>query len=277
MIKKTGLGKGMGALLPVVEKEQTSYFICPIEEIKPNRSQPRKTFTTDKLEELAASIREKGVIQPLVVIRKGNHYEIIAGERRWRAAQKAGLHEVPVVIQDVSENTALEMALIENIQREDLNAIEEAHAYRSLMEKIDLSQEEMAKRVGKDRSTVANSLRLLKLPEDIQRDLITEQLSMGHARALLALDQPELIRKAREEIIKKQLTVRGAEALVKRLKNPSPKKAKGETREIVELVELLKKRFQTKVEIKSAGRCGKIAISFSGKDELSRIIEMLGI
>jgi ParB family transcriptional regulator, chromosome partitioning protein len=277
MVKKTGLGKGMGALLPVVEKEQTSYFICPIEEIKPNRAQPRKTFTAEKLDELAASIREKGVIQPLVVIKKAGHYEIIAGERRWRAAQKAGLHEVPVVIQDVSENTALEMALIENIQREDLNAIEEAHAYRALMEKIDLSQEEMAKRVGKDRSTVANSLRLLKLPEEIQRDIISERLAMGHARALLSLDQPEQLKKAREEIIRRHLSVRGAESLVKRLKNPAPKKSKVQEREISELVELLKKRFQSKVEIKTGGRCGKIEISYSGRDELSRIVELLGI
>lgn len=277
MVKKTALGKGMGALLPVFEKEQTSYFICPIEDIKPNRAQPRKTFTSEKLDELAASIREKGVIQPLVVIKKAGHFEIIAGERRWRAAQKAGLHEVPVVIQDVSENTALEMALIENIQREDLNAIEEAHAYRALMEKIDLSQEEMAKRVGKDRSTVANSLRLLKLPEEIQRDIVTERLSMGHARALLSLDQPEQLKKAREEIIKKHLSVRGAESLVKRLKNPAPKKSKGQEREIAELVEQLKKRFQSKVEIKTGGRCGKIEISYSGREELSRIIELLGI
>ncbi len=277
MVKKTGLGKGMGALLPVMAKEHTSYFICPIEDIKPNRAQPRKTFTSEKLEELAASIREQGVIQPLVVIRKANHYEIIAGERRWRAAQKAGLHEVPVVIQDVSENTALEMALIENIQREDLNAIEEANAYRSLMEKIDLSQEEMAKRVGKDRSTVANSLRLLKLPEEIQRDLVEERLSMGHARALLALEHPEMLRKAREEILKKHLSVRGAEALVKRLKNPLPKKSKGQDLEYVEVIELLKKRFRTKVEIKTGGRCGKIEISYSGREELSRVIELLGI
>jgi ParB family chromosome partitioning protein len=277
MVKKTGLGKGMGALLPVVETEQTSYFICPIEDIKPNRAQPRKTFTSEKLEELAASIREKGVIQPLIVIKKADHYEIIAGERRWRAAQKAGLHEVPVVIQDVSENTALEMALIENIQREDLNAIEEAQAYRTLMEKIDLSQDEMAKRVGKNRSTVANSLRLLNLPEDIQRDIVTERLSMGHARALLGLDQPELLRKAREEILKKQLSVRGAEALVKRLKNPPLKKSKSQEFEIVELVEQLKKRFRTKVEIKSGGRCGKIEISYSGREELSRVVELLGI
>jgi len=277
MVKKTGLGKGMGALLPVVEKEQTSYFICPIEDIKPNRAQPRKTFASEKLEELAASIREKGVIQPLVVLKRAGHFEIIAGERRWRAAQKAGLHEVPVVIQDVSENTALEMALIENIQREDLNAIEEAQAYRSLMEKIFLSQEELAKRVGKDRSTVANSLRLLKLPDDVQRDIISERLSMGHARALLALEQPELIRKAREEILKKHLSVRGAEALVKRLKNPPPKKSKNQQLELVELVEQLKKKFQTKVEIKSGGRCGKIEISYSGREELSRVVELLGI
>ena len=210
-------------------------------------------------------------------MKRAGHFEIIAGERRWRAAQKAGLHEVPVVIQDVSENTALEMALIENIQREDLNAIEEAQAYRSLMEKIYLSQEELAKRVGKDRSTVANSLRLLKLPDDVQRDIITERLSMGHARALLALDQPELLRKAREEILKKHLSVRGAEALVKRLKNPPPKKSKVQELELVELVEQLKKKFQTKVAIKSGGRCGKIEISYSGREELSRVAELLGI
>lgn len=278
MVKKTGLGKGMGALLPVVEKEQTSYFLCPIENIKPNRAQPRKTFTTEKLEELAASIREKGIIQPIVVIRKGFHYEIIAGERRWRAAQKAGLHEVPVVIQDVSENTALEMALIENIQREDLNAVEEAHAYRSLMETIGLSQEEMAKRVGKDRSTVANSLRLLKLPEDVQRDIIAERLTMGHARALLSLEDGELIRKAREEILKKHVTVRGAEALVRRLKNPPALKgARRPERELVDLVEQLKRRFQAKVDIKAGSRGGRIEISYSGRDELARIVELLGI
>ncbi|HZV80841.1 MAG TPA: ParB/RepB/Spo0J family partition protein [Geobacteraceae bacterium] len=278
MIKKTGLGKGMGALLPVVEKEQVSYFLCPIEDVKPNRAQPRKTFTSEKLEELAASIREKGIIQPIVVIRKGAHYEIIAGERRWRAAQKAGLHEVPVVIQDVSENTALEMALIENIQREDLNAVEEAHAYRSLMETIGLSQEEMAKRVGKDRSTVANSLRLLKLPEDVQRDIIAERLTMGHARALLSLEDVELIRRAREEIVKKHVTVRGAESLVRRLKNPPVQKGgKRPERELVDLVEQLKRRFQAKVDIKAGSRGGKIEISYSGREELARIVELLGI
>ncbi len=278
MVKKTGLGKGIGALLKADDKAQGNYFICPIENIKPNRAQPRKTFDADKLEELAASIRVQGIIQPIVVIEKGAHYEIIAGERRWRAAQKAELREVPVVIQNVNDNVALEMALIENIQREDLNAVEEAHAYRSLMETIGLSQEEMAKRVGKDRSTVANSLRLLKLPEDVQRDIIAERLTMGHARALLALEEPELIRKAREDILKRHLSVRSAEALVKKLKNPVLQKGvKKPERELVDLVEQLKRRFQAKVDIKAGSRGGKIEISYSGREELARIVELLGI
>ncbi len=278
MVKKTGLGKGMGALLPVVNEDRGSYFLCPIEEIKPNRAQPRKTFVNEKLEELAASIREKGIIQPLVVCRKGQHFELIAGERRWRAAQKAGLREVPVVIQDVSEDTALEMALIENIQREDLNAVEEAEAYRSLLEKFDFSQEELAKRVGKDRSTVANALRLLKLPEEIQRDIVTENLTMGHARALLALESAELLKEAREEILKKQLTVRATEALVKRLKNAKP--AKAATRidpELTDLMEQLKRHFKAKVAIRAKSRGGTLEISYGSKDELSRIIDLLNL
>ena len=278
MVKKTGLGKGMGALLPVVSEDRGSYFLCPIEEIKPNRAQPRKTFVNEKLEELAASIREKGIIQPLVVCRKGQHFELIAGERRWRAAQKAGLREVPVVIQDVSEDTALEMALIENIQREDLNAVEEAEAYRALMEKFDLSQEELAKRVGKDRSTVANALRLLKLPEEIQRDVVTEKLSMGHARALLALESPELLSQAREEILKKQLTVRATEALVKRLKSARPAKgATGIDPELTHLTEQLSRHFKSRVAIRAKSRGGTVEISYGSKDELSRIIDLLNL
>nr|WP_279384493.1 ParB/RepB/Spo0J family partition protein [Geotalea toluenoxydans] len=221
MVKKTGLGKGMAALLPVVEEEGRRFFSCPIEEIRPNKDQPRKSFAHDKLEELAASIREKGIIQPLVVVAKGSHYELIAGERRWRAAQKAGLREVPVVIQDVSEDTALEMALIENIQREDLNAVEEAEAYHSLLERFNLSQEELAKRVGKDRSTVANAIRLLKLPAEIKLDVIEDRLSMGHARALLTLDTAEQMKEARETVVRKKLTVRATESLVKDMKPTS--------------------------------------------------------
>jgi ParB family chromosome partitioning protein len=276
MVKKTGLGKGMGALLSVVEVERGSYFSCPIEEIRPNRDQPRKTFSSDKLEELAASIREKGVIQPLVVRKKGGHYELIAGERRWRASQKAGLREVPVVIQDVSDDTAVELALIENIQREDLNAVEEAEAYHSLQERFSLSQEELATRVGKDRSTVANALRLLKLPAEIKRDIVEERLAMGHARALLALENPELQKKGREEIIRRKLTVREAENLVKRLKSNRVKLQKSRPDpHMTELVEQLKRHFKAKVALRPGRRGGKVEISYASLDDLTRIIEII--
>jgi ParB family chromosome partitioning protein len=278
MVKKTGLGRGMAALLPVADEgDRKNYFSCPIEEIKPNKHQPRKTFANDKLEELAASIREKGIIQPLVVRKRGAHYELIAGERRWRAAQKAGLHEVPVVIQDVSDDTALEMALIENIQREDLNAIEEAEAYHALMEQFSLAQEELAKRVGKDRSTVANSLRLLRLPTEIKQDIVEDRLAMGHARALLSLDDAELVKKARGEILKGGLTVREAESLVKKLKTNRAVKVKKKAfvADMVHLENQLKHLFKAKVAIKPSGKGGKIEISYASKDELSRIIDIL--
>lgn len=278
MLKKTGLGKGMAALLPVIEDDAKKYFSCPIEEIKPNRHQPRKTFVAEKLEELASSIREKGIIQPLVVRKASSHYELIAGERRWRAAQKAGLREVPVVIQDVSDDVAVEMALIENIQREDLNAIEEAEAYHALMEKFNLSQDEMAKRVGKERSTVANSLRLLRLPHDLKRDIVEERLSMGHARALLALDSPDMMKKAREEILKGRLSVRAAEGLVKKIKSKKPLQTKKDVEpHMVDLEERLKRHFMTKVSIRRNGKGGKIEVFFNNPDDLSRIIEKLEI
>lgn len=278
MVKKTGLGRGMAALLQVAsEPERKSYFLCPVEDIRPHRNQPRKTFADDKLEELAASIKEKGIIQPLVVRRKGDHYELIAGERRWRAAQKAGLHDVPVVIQDVSDDTALEMALIENIQREDLNAVEEAEAYQALMDQFDLSQEELAKRVSKDRSTVANFLRLLRLPAEIKRDIVDERLSMGHARALLSLEDADLMHRARGEVVRGHLTVRATEALVKRLKDgvPSRSAKKKMPVELAALEDRLKRRFQTKVAIRTAARGGRIEIAYGSKEELSRIIDLL--
>lgn len=277
MVKKTGLGKGMAALLPVVEEEGKRYFSCPIEEIRPNKNQPRKTFTADKLEELAASIREKGIIQPLVVRKKGDHFELIAGERRWRAAQKAGLREVPVVIQDVSEDTALEMALIENIQREDLNAVEEAEAYHSLMENFSLTQEELARRVGKDRSTVANSLRLLKLPGDLKKDIVEDRLAMGHARAMLSLDTESQFREARDAILKGNLTVREAESLVKRMKGGRKPTVKSVSAEIhaADLVEQLQRRFMTRIAVRKSGKGGKIEIVYGNQDELERIVEIL--
>jgi len=278
MVKKTGLGRGMAALLEVVEDEGKSsgYFSCPIEEIKPNSEQPRKRFSIEKLEELAASIREKGIIQPLVVRKMREHYELVAGERRWRAAQKAGLREVPVVIQDISDDAALEIALIENIQREDLNVIEQAEAFHSLIEKFHLSQEEMARRVGKDRSTVANSLRLLKLPITIKNDILEERLSMGHARAILSLETNELMEQARQDILAKRLSVRETENLVKRLKTKRSVKPKAlPAPEITAVVDGLKRRFMTKVAIRQNGKGGKVEISFSSLDELTRIIDIL--
>lgn len=284
MAKIGGLGKGMAALLHVREttEDNREYFVCPIELVRPNRSQPRKNFAADKLEELAASIREQGIIQPLVVTKKENCYEIIAGERRWRAAQKAGLREVPVVIREASDQAALELALIENIQRQDLNAIEEANAYRSLVEQLAISQEEVARRVGKNRTTVTNSLRLLKLPEDVQRDIVEERLSMGHARALLALERPDLIEKARHEILRRQLSVRGAEELVRKLKlNPNPVPARRPQQPdllLSSLEEQLQKRFQSRVAIRKSGaRGGRLEIHFSDADELTRIIDLLDL
>ena len=282
MARVGGLGKGMAALLQVTEKvdESKNYFICPIEKIQPNRNQPRKHFAPEKLEELAASIREQGIIQPIVVTRKTDGYEIIAGERRWRAAQKAGLHEIPIVIRDATPDTIMELALIENIQRQDLNAIEEAHAYRSLVEHFSISQEDVARRVGKNRTTVTNSLRLLKLPEDIQQDIIEERLSMGHARALLALDNGELLAKARHEIVQRQLSVRATEDLVRKLKmNPHPlpvKRMQQPDLLLSTLEEQLQKRFQSRVAIRKVGpKGGRLEIHFSDADELTRIIDLL--
>jgi ParB family transcriptional regulator, chromosome partitioning protein len=277
MIKRTGLGKGMAALLQSADEEGKSFFACPIEDIRPNRSQPRKTFSNEKLEELAASIREKGIIQPLVVRRKTDHYELIAGERRWRAAQKAGLREVPVVIQDVSDGAALEMALIENIQREDLNAVEEAEAYQALLDNFDLSQEDLARRVGKERSTVANALRLLKLPAEIKRDIAEERLTMGHARALLALDSPEQMKRGRDEILGRHLTVRQAEGFVKKLKTgkKTQKPATPTEPHLADIVEQLKRHFKARVALRQTGRGGRLEISYTNLEDLTRIIEIL--
>lgn len=284
MVKKGGLGKGMAALLQVPEMAVTNreYFLCPIEQIRPNKGQPRKHFAPEKLEELAASIREKGIIQPLVVTKKDGFYEIIAGERRWRASQKAGLREIPVVIREASEDAVMELALIENIQRQDLNAIEEAQAYRSLVEQFGISQEDVARRVGKNRTTVTNALRLLKLPDNVQRDIVEERLTMGHARALLALESVELIEKARHDILHRQLSVRATEDLVRRLKvNPHPAARKRPQQPdllMSSLEDQLQKRFQARVAIRRTGsKGGRLEIHFNDADELTRIIDLLDV
>ncbi|MBE0502037.1 MAG: ParB/RepB/Spo0J family partition protein [Desulfuromonadales bacterium] len=282
MAKRPALGKGIGALLDSATPERNhKFFQCPIEELRPHSNQPRKSFDDDKLQELAASIREKGVIQPLVVRKVADHYQIIAGERRWRAAQKAGLHEVPVVIQDVSEDWALEIALIENIQREDLNAIEEAIAYQYLIKSFDLTQEEVAKRVGKERSTIANALRLLRLPEAIQSDVVAGKLSMGHARALLALEDDKQMMQLQSRIIKAGLSVRETEALVKNSKNEgvvkSDKKKIHIDPELQHLTGELQRALGTQVRISPKGRGGKIEITYFAAEDLDRLLERLGI
>ncbi len=280
--KRPALGKGIGALLSSAAQEGgKKYFSCPIEELKPHSQQPRKTFNDAKMAELVASIKEKGVIQPLVVRRQGDHYQIIAGERRWRAAQKAGLDRLPVVIQDVSEDWALEIALIENIQREDLNPLEEAGAYRYLMDSFDLLQEEVAKRVGKDRSTVTNALRLLRLPDPVKDDLAESRLSMGHARALLALEQEEDIIEASKEVIRKKLSVRETEKLIKKIKSlfggKAPNQAKEKPRDpnIVAVEDNLRQSLGTQVKLIDKGESGRIEITYNSRDELNRLIVLL--
>jgi ParB family chromosome partitioning protein len=224
--RKRGLGRGLGALMPTpsaaptaapaAPERQKTYFQAQIEDVYPNPEQPRRRFDDAELDELAGSIRAHGVIMPLVVRpRRGGGYELIAGERRWRAAQRAGLREVQVVVQDVDDREAFERALVENLQRADLNAIEEASAYQRLIEMHDLTQDEVAHRVGKDRSTIANSVRLLRLPPSVRQLVEERRLSMGHARALLSLDDEEAIEVAARRVLAKGLSVRATEALVK--------------------------------------------------------------
>jgi ParB family chromosome partitioning protein len=280
--KRPALGKGLGALIPDVEKEdRKNFFLCGIEEISPSKYQPRKGFDEVKLDELAASIQEKGIIEPLIVRKIDGGYELIVGERRWRAAQRAGIKEVPVIVRDVSTGEALELALIENLQREDLNPLEEAEAYKRLMEEFQYKQEELAKRIGKDRTTVANALRLLKLPQEIKAYVADEAISSGHARALLGLDSPEEQKMACMKVIKRGLSVRETERLVRRLNlQPSKEDAAEEPPSEEELhleylQETLRKFLGTQVRIPKKGRRGKIEIEFYTEEDLERIVELI--
>ncbi len=272
----------MGALLPDIEKEdRKSFFLCGIEEISPSRYQPRKGFDAAKLDELAASIKEKGIIEPLIVRKGERGYELIVGERRWRAAQRAGLREVPVIVREVSTGEALELALIENLQREDLNPLEEAEAYKRLMEEFHYTQEELAKRIGKDRTTVANAVRLLKLPQEIKAYLADETISSGHARAFLGLDTPEEQKAACAKVIKKALSVRETERLVKRVhaqrskRDAAIKPGSDEELHLGYLEEMLRKFLGTKVRIPKRGRRGRIEIEFYSEEDLERIVEII--
>ena len=281
MAKRKALGKGLSALIPGanrLEEGEEQYFQCPIEALEPNPSQPRQDFSPSELEELVNSVREKGIITPLLVSRTQTGYQLIAGERRWRAAQKAGLERIPVVVREATPTESLELALIENIHRKDLNAIEEALAYRKLLEETGVTQDLLAKRLGKDRSSVTNLLRLLKLPATIQKDLIDGRLHMGHARILAGLDTSEEQNVLRDEIVKKGLSVRQSEALAKRWKSVTPsKKRKGADVDyyLRSLTDKLKRSLGTKVDINRKGGKGRISIYFYSDEELDRILDLL--
>ncbi|OPL15984.1 MAG: chromosome partitioning protein ParB [delta proteobacterium ML8_D] len=277
---KGGLGKGLGALLStedIYDLESPGFFLCPIEKIRPNPDQPRKHMDQDSLEGLARSIKEKGILQPLVVWEVDGVYELIVGERRWRAAQKAGLKAVPVVIKDLSPDELLELALIENIQREDLNPLEEAMAYSRLINELGLTQSQVASKVGRERPTVANFLRLLQLPDYAKADLLDGRLSMGQARSLLMLEDPSSQKELRDQIIKKDLSVRQAEELARRLAKGRGAVIRGqrEDPDIRNLCEDLTRRLGYKVKIVQTTRGGRLEIRYRSVRDLERIIGLL--
>ncbi len=304
--KRKGLGKGINNLIPETDvirstpkkktekkevvkevvKEVIKEVKVPvpgdtmmkISDIEPNREQPRKNFDKEALQELADSIKQFGIIQPIVVQKKDDYYEIIAGERRWRAAKLAKLKEVPVIIKEYSDREVMEIALIENIQRKDLNPIEEALAYKSLIDEYSLKQEELANRVSKSRTAIANSMRLLKLTDSVQNMLINDEISMGHARALLTLEQEDLQIEAAKTIVSKGLSVRDTEKLVKSILNPKQVKLPIPSAEAAiydAIANKLREKIGTKVSInhKKNGK-GKIEIEYYSQEELERLLEM---
>ncbi|HEV7921399.1 MAG TPA: ParB/RepB/Spo0J family partition protein [Thermoanaerobaculia bacterium] len=285
MNQKRALGRGLGALIPQKQAEPAApapstagLAEVPIEQVSPNPLQPRKFFNEASIDELARSVREHGIVQPLVVTRSGeNRYKLIAGERRYRAAQKAGLTTVPVVIKEMmTDGDALEIALIENIQREDLNPIEEALAYHQLHEEFGLTQEEISKRVGKERSTVANVLRLLKLPDQVKKLLASGQLSMGHARALLAVESTKKQEQLAERVVKRNLSVRQTELMAS---ESSPRTAEKKEKEkdvfTRDAEDKLTRTLRAKVEIDRRRRGGVIQIRVASEDELIRVVDDL--
>ena len=294
-VKKTGLGKGLDSLIPAspvrkkAEKETTDSsqiktdagkeeMKLRISEVEPNRDQPRKKFDEDALLELAESIKQYGVIQPLLVQKKDGYYQIIAGERRWRAAKLAGLKEIPVIIKELSEQEIVEVSLIENIQRENLNPIEEAQAYRRLLTEFHLKQDEIAARVSKSRTAITNSMRLLKLDERVQKMVVDDMLSTGHARALLAIEDKEMQYKIAIQVFDGNLSVREVEKLVKTLTTEKPEKKKKEQENhfiYTDIEEKMKALLGTKVVIsQKANNKGKIEIEYYSSEELERLLDL---
>ena len=295
-IKKKGLGKGLDSLIPdnksmksvtsektVESKEdaaaKSGVQVMKINEVEPNRDQPRKNFDEDALLELSDSIKQFGVLQPLLVRKRKDYYEIIAGERRWRAAKLAGVKEVPVIEKEYTDQEILEIGLIENIQRENLNPIEEAIAYKRLLEEFNLKQDEVAERVSKSTTAVTTSMSSLKLSDKVQQMLIDDMISTGHARALLAIDDPELQYTLANKIFDEKLSVRETEKLVKEIKNPKkPKEKKPVANSFIyqDLEEKMKSVFGTKVSIASKGKGkGKIEIEYYSDDELEHLFDMM--
>ena len=280
--KKMALGKGLGALIPDIDdihQISNEYFQCDIDLIQPNRYQPRKHFSKDELEALARSIREQGVIQPLLLRKVEDGYELVAGERRLRAAKMAGLAHVPCVVKSVSDSQSLELSIIENIQRENLNPVEEAEAYHRLIADFGLTQDETAVRVGKSRSAVANFLRLLNLSAAIKQSLVEGTLSMGHARALLGAPTKAVQQAAWKLVMARGLSVRQTEALVKKLRSsekaPGKKASSSIDVHLSRVAEALSRHYGTKVEIKRQGRKGKVEIEFYGDEDLDRLLALL--
>jgi ParB family chromosome partitioning protein len=270
MVPKRGLGRGLGALLASTPTEGESLIEVALDEIKPNPNQPRKLFEPEGLDELAASIRTSGVLQPVIARKTAQGYELIAGERRWRAARQAGLDRIPVIVREATDAESLELALVENLLREDLNPIEEAEAYQKLLAQFNWTQEDLSQKIGKDRSSIANNLRLLRLPDAIQEDLKAGRLSMGHARALLALTLPSEQLKLRDEILAHSWSVRATEEGVNlRRVVRSPRRRRSVELEALEVT--LQRALMTKVRITGNDRRGKIEITYATSDELERI------
>ena len=282
-----GLGKGLDSLIPKAimepskqeKEEKKPETLVKITMVEPNGGQPRKNFDEDSLMELAESIRQFGLLQPILVQDKKDHYEIIAGERRWRAAKIAGLKEIPVIIKELTDQEVVEISLIENIQRENLNPIEEAQAYKRLLTEFNLKQDEVAERVSKSRTAVTNSMRLLKLCDEVQQMVVSEMLTTGHARALLAIEDPEEQYRIAQKVFDEKLSVREVEKLVKNLNKPERKKKKENeslTAVYQSLEERLKETLGRKVSISSRENGnGKIEIEFYGHEDLDRLMEYL--
>lgn len=286
MAKKSGLGRGLDALIPGWEETSVSspgdkVVQVPIANISPNPHQPRKQFNPEALEDLANSIREHGIIQPLILIpaEEANHYTLIAGERRLRAAKIAELSEVPAIVRSATEQQQLEFAIIENVQREDLNPLERARAYQSLLDGFSLTHEDIAKRVAKSRVSVTNSLRLLNLPPVAQKALLDSEISEGHARALLGLPNDRSIESALDSVVSLNLNVRQTEALVNKLVGKSPRSTSPTPRspEIEDLENKLRQYFHTKVNLTKGTHGGTISIAFYSDEELNNILDSLGI